>query len=160
MVHFALTTALLFAQPPEGAAPASGGTDSSIAATSAVAPENKPASSNNDLLRRIEALEAAEKDRTPTPSARSTAATFIQNRFNPDISIIADFALAGTSLDDKSAQTLTVPGFIASSVSLAPPRSTTCLNPVNREILSSLQIQPGARVSFHEESVASVLPSI
>jgi hypothetical protein len=134
MIHLAMTTALLFAQPPEGAAPAPGGTDNSIAATSVVAPETepgapgsqaaapetKPAPSDGDLLRRIEALETMEADRTPVPSARSTAArstaaTFIQNRFNPDLSIVADFALAGTSLDDKSAQTLTVPGFIDQS---------------------------------------------
>jgi hypothetical protein len=112
MIHLALTTALLLAQPPEGSAPASGGTDSEIAATAAVTPESKPAPSQNDLLHRIEALEA---ERPPVRPASSTAATFIQNRFNPDLSMIADFAFVGTSLDDKSAQTLTVPGFINQS---------------------------------------------
>jgi hypothetical protein len=129
MIHLALTTALLFAQPPEGAALAPGGNDSAIADSAAVAsetksaapesqpapPESKPASSQDELLRRIEALEAMQAERTPAPSASSTAATFIQNRFNPDLSIIADFALVGTNRSDATAEALTVPGFIAQS---------------------------------------------
>jgi hypothetical protein len=134
MIHLALTTALLFAQSPEGAAPAPGGTDSPTAAAPPAAPEDKPATtesqpaapenkqaaskpapSQDELLRRIEALEAAEAERTPAPAARSTAATFIQNRFNPDLSMIADFGLVGTNLSDRTAETLTVPGFIAQS---------------------------------------------
>ena len=40
---------------------------------------------------------------------RSTAAAFTQNAFNPDISIIADFAFVGTSLNDRDAEALAVP---------------------------------------------------
>jgi hypothetical protein len=129
MIHLALTTALLFAQPPEGSAPAPGGIDSSIAATAAVtsetkpaapesesaAPETKPAPSQDELLSRIEALEAMQAERTQAPTASSTAATFIQNRFNPDLSMIADFALVGTNRSDATVESLTVPGFIAQS---------------------------------------------
>jgi hypothetical protein len=77
MIHLALTTALLFAQPPEGAALAPGGNDSAIAASAAVAsetksaapesqaaaPESKPAPSQDELLHRIEALEAMQAER-------------------------------------------------------------------------------------------------
>ena len=66
-------------------------------------------------VRRIEALETAEAARTPPPAARSTAGAFIQNRFNPDLSIIADFAAVGTNVSDKTAQSLAVPGFIDQS---------------------------------------------
>ena len=133
MIHSILTAALLFAQPPEGTAPTPNRTDDSVAAQSAAAPETrpaapetepavpqtkaaapevKPAPAHDDLLRRIEALETMEAERTPPPSARSTAATFIQNRFNPDLSMIADFGVVGTNLSDGTAKTLTVPGFI------------------------------------------------
>jgi hypothetical protein len=120
MIHFALTTALLLAQPPEGKAPMTGGTDGSLPSTppilplaeSPVVPESKPAPVNEDLLRRIEALEKAAEERAAPVAAPSTAGTFTQNRFNPDLSLIADFAGVGTSLGDRSAQTLAVPGFI------------------------------------------------
>ncbi len=133
MIHLALTAALLLAQPPEGPAPEPGGTDSSNAENKASAPEtktqapeaplaapetkpaaqeSKPAPSYDDLNRRLEALETLEAERTPQPLASSTAAAFIQNRFNPDLSMIADFALVGTNLSDAAAETLTVPGFI------------------------------------------------
>jgi hypothetical protein len=45
------------------------------------------------------------------PAARSTAGAFIQNRFNPDISLITDFALVRTNLADKTAEGLSVPGY-------------------------------------------------
>jgi hypothetical protein len=113
MISSALTTALLLAQPTEGPAPAAIEIPARPAA--AAASEAKPAPSYDELVRRIEALEQAEQERTDTPKARSTAGVFAQNRFNPDLSIIADFALVGTSVDDKTAQILAVPGFIDQS---------------------------------------------
>jgi hypothetical protein len=111
MIHISLTTALLLAQPPQGTAPGA----SEILTTPAPATETEPAPSHDDLLRRIEALEVAT-DRTPPPTPKlSTAGAFIQNRFNPDISIITDFALVGTSINDRSAQTLAVPGYLDES---------------------------------------------
>jgi len=68
--------------------------------------------SYDDLLRRIEALEKAAEERTP---ARSTAGVFTQNRFNPDLSIVTDFALVGTNINDKTAQALAVPGYLEES---------------------------------------------
>jgi hypothetical protein len=83
----------------------------------AAAAENKPESAQpsptkQELLERIEALEAVEAERTPKPVARSTAGAFIQNRFNPDISLITDLGLAGTNLSDQTAESLSVPGFL------------------------------------------------
>ena len=125
MIHIALTTALLLVQPPEGTAPAPGGPDHPTlhaADSPAPPPEEKPAAPKNeaapsyeDLLRRIEVLEKAAIERTSPLATSSTAGTFTQNRFNPDLSLIADFALVGTSLNDKAAQTLAVPGFIDQS---------------------------------------------
>jgi hypothetical protein len=130
MIHIPLIAALLLAQAPEPTADGPGAARPPVApenhaaapAPQPAAPENpaaasetKPPPSHDDLLRRIEALETMGAERTPPPVARSTAATFIQNRFNPDLSIIADFGLVGTNLSDKAAETLTVPGFIAQS---------------------------------------------
>jgi hypothetical protein len=84
-------------------------------AGAAAAPETKPAPSNDDLLRRIEALEKAAEERTPAPATRSTAGVFTQNRFNPDLSIIADLAVVGTNINDKAAQALAVPGYLEES---------------------------------------------
>jgi len=77
--------------------------------------QNPPTSSCEELRSRIEALEALEAERTPQPAARSTAAAFIQNHFNPDLSLIADFGLVRTNLGDDTAKTLAVPGFIEES---------------------------------------------
>lgn len=49
------------------------------------------------------------------PLARSTAGAFIQNHFNPDISLISDFALVGTNVSDETASALSVPGFLQES---------------------------------------------
>jgi hypothetical protein len=69
-----------------------------------------------DLLRRIEALEKAAVERTPSPAqAASTAGAFVQNQFNPDISIIADLAFVGTNINNHVAQSLAVPGFLDES---------------------------------------------
>jgi hypothetical protein len=57
---------------------------------------------------------AASPDATG-PTARSTAGVFIQNHFNPDISLISDFALVGTNLSDETAASLAVPGFLEES---------------------------------------------
>jgi hypothetical protein len=85
-------------------------------ATSTVAEVSpKPAPSYEDLLRRIEALEKAAAERARPVQAPSTAGAFTQNLFNPDISIITDFALVGTSIKDQAAQTLTIPGFLDQS---------------------------------------------
>jgi hypothetical protein len=51
----------------------------------------------------------------PKPMARSTAGVFIQNHFNPDISLISDFALVGTSVSDETAASLAVPRFLVDS---------------------------------------------
>jgi hypothetical protein len=115
MISLALTTALLLAQSTEGTVPAPATTDTPARPGVAAAPEAKPAPSYDELVRRIEALEEAAAERTPPPATRSTAGVFTQNRFNPDLSIIADFAVVGTNIDDKIAQTLTVPGFIDQS---------------------------------------------
>jgi len=134
MLPMAFTAALLLAQPPTGAAPAPDSNDGSTpppSSSSSPSPSPSPsatatpekthaappskAPTYDDLLQRIEALETAGAERSPPPSPRSTAATFVQNRFNPDLSMIADFAAAGTNLSDAKAETLTVPGFIAQS---------------------------------------------
>jgi hypothetical protein len=121
MIHITLSTVLLLAQLPESMVPAPSGTDNPILPIAPIAPspvappEIKPDPSHDDLLRRIEALEKVAEERTPSPSTASTAGTFIQNRFNPDLSLITDFALVGTSINDKSAQTLAVPGFLDQS---------------------------------------------
>jgi hypothetical protein len=113
MISTVLTTALLLAQRTEGTVPTPAATDIPPAAASA--PEAQPVPSYDDLVRRIEALEKAAQERAPLPAARSTAGVFTQNRFNPDISIIADFALVGTNITDGIAQTLAVPGFLDQS---------------------------------------------
>ena len=115
MFSLALTTALLLAQPLDSPSERPVATDIPTPASAATAPEVKPAPSYDDLVRRIEALEKAEAARTPPPTTRSTAGVFTQNRFNPDLSIIADFAVVGTNVNDKTAQTLAVPGFIDQS---------------------------------------------
>jgi hypothetical protein len=113
MISLALTTALLLAQPTEGTVPTPTAPD--IPPAAATGAEAGPAPSYDDLVRRIEALEKAAHERTPLPATRSTAGVFAQNRFNPDISIIADFALVGTNIADGTAQTLAVPGFLDQS---------------------------------------------
>jgi len=115
MNSLALTTALLLAQPAEGPVPAPTAADIPAPAGAAAAPETKTAPSCDALLRRIEALEKAAEERAPPPEPRSTAGVFTQNRFNPDLSIIADFAAVGTNVSDKTAQSLAVPGFIDQS---------------------------------------------
>jgi hypothetical protein len=115
MFSFALTTALLLAQPLDSPSESPAAADVPTPASSTTAPEVKPAPSYDDLVRRIEALEKAEAARAAPPPTRSTAGVFTQNRFNPDLSIIADFAVVGTSINDKTAQTLAVPGFIDQS---------------------------------------------
>jgi hypothetical protein len=115
MFYPALTAALLLAQPTEGTVPAPAATHVPAEPGAAVAPEARPAPSYDDLLRRIEALEKTVEERTSPPATRSTAGVFTQNRFNPDLSIIADLALVGTSISDETAQTLAVPGFIDQS---------------------------------------------
>lgn len=118
MIPMALTAALLLAQSPEGAAPTPDRSDDATTSPSAPAHRNQPGAPQNkppsydDLLHRVEALEAVAAERSPEPSPRSTAATFVQNRFNPDLSIIADFAAVGINVNDATAETLTVPGFI------------------------------------------------
>ena len=115
MFSLTVITALLLAQPTEGTVPTPAAANIPTPAGAATAPETKPAPSYDDLLRRIEALETAEAARIPPPAARSTAGTFTQNRFNPDLSIIADFAAVGTNVSDQTAQSLAVPGFIDQS---------------------------------------------
>jgi hypothetical protein len=115
MISLALTTALLLAQATEGTVPSPAATDIPAQPGAAAAPEAKPAPSYDELVRRVEALEKAAEARTPPPATRSTAGVFTQNRFNPDLSIIADFAVVGTNVNDKTAQTLAVPGFIDQS---------------------------------------------
>jgi hypothetical protein len=110
MIHIFLTTILLLAQSPTQAPGASESPNLSTPTPKTPTPETNPAPSQDDLLRRIEALEAAAEN-APLPQT-STAGVFTQNRFNPDISIITDFALVGTSRDDESAQTLAIPGFL------------------------------------------------
>jgi hypothetical protein len=105
---------------PAPAALAPAAPESKAAGAAPATPESEPAPgasqpSTEELESRIEALEALEAERTPQPAARSTAAAFIQNRFNPDISLIADFALVRTSLADATAETLMVPGFVDES---------------------------------------------
>jgi len=115
MFSLALIASLLLAQPSEGTAPAPAATYTPTTVGATAAPESQPAPSTDDLLRRIEVLEKAEAARTTQSAKPSTAGIFAQTRFNPDISIIADFAAVGTNVDDKTAQTLTVPGFIDQS---------------------------------------------
>jgi hypothetical protein len=68
--------------------------------------ENKPsAPANSD-----EPAETAAQ-----PATHSTAGAFVQNHFNPDISVITDLALVRTNLADKTADSLSVPGFIEGS---------------------------------------------
>ncbi len=113
MFSLTLIASLLLAQPSEGTAPAPAETDTPTTAGATAAPA--PAPSTDDLVRRIEALEKAEAARTTQSAKPSTAGIFTQTRFNPDISIIADFAAVGTNVDDKTAQALTVPGFVDQS---------------------------------------------
>ena len=115
MFYPALTAALLLAQPTEGTVAAPAATDVPADQGAALAPEARPAPSYNDLLRRIEALEKTVEERTSPPATRSTAGVFTQNRFNPDLSIIADVACVATSVTDKTAQTLALPGFLDES---------------------------------------------
>ena len=115
MISFALTTTLLLAQPTGGTVPAPTATEIPPTAGGTVAPKGNPAPSYDDLVRRIETLEEMAQERTPPPATRSTAGVFAQNRFNPDISIIADFALAGTNIADGTAQTLALPGLLDQS---------------------------------------------
>jgi hypothetical protein len=95
--------------------PAPAATGIPTPAGAAVAPEAKPEPSYDDLVRRIEALEKASDERTPPPAPRSTAGAFTQNRFNPDLSIVTDLAFVGTSITDRSAQTLAIPGYLEES---------------------------------------------
>jgi len=115
MFSLTLIASLLLTQPSEGTIPAPAATDIPTTAGATTAPESKPAPSTGDLLRRIETLEKAEAARTNQSAKQSTAGIFTQTRFNPDISIIADFAAVGTNVDDKTAQALAVPGFIDQS---------------------------------------------
>jgi hypothetical protein len=108
MLAIPLLAALLSAQPPPSDAPPPEAT-----APSGAEPTAPPTSPTTDELRaRIEALEA---ERAAQPAPRSTAAAFIQNRFNPDISLIADFALVGTNRADATAQGLAIPGYLDES---------------------------------------------
>jgi hypothetical protein len=75
-------------------------------------PAPAPSPSTQELLSRIEALESRDAQPAQAPS---TAGVFIQNRFNPDISLITDFALVGTNRSDEAAEGLSVPGFLDSS---------------------------------------------
>jgi hypothetical protein len=52
---------------------------------------------------------------TPPAQTPSSAGTFGQNAFNPDISVIADFALVGTSISDRDARALAIPGYVDQS---------------------------------------------
>jgi hypothetical protein len=105
--------------PAAPTAPAAEPAPSAPTAVEPASPPNgapdHPAASPDDLVRRVEALENAAAERAPEPTARSTAGAFIQNRFNPDLSIIADFAAVGTNLRDETARRLAVPGFIGQS---------------------------------------------
>jgi hypothetical protein len=106
--------------PPHGglhpAAPSTNQTNPPEAAASPSKPaSDQPALSNQELQNRVEALEALEAERTPQNVSRSTAGVFIQNRFNPDISLITDFGLAGTNVSDQTAGSLSVPGFLDES---------------------------------------------
>jgi hypothetical protein len=89
--------------------------EASPSAAKPASTDDRPTPSAEDLLVRIQALEAREAERTPKPVARSTAGAFIQNRFNPDISLIADFGLAGTNVSDQTAGSLALPGFLEAS---------------------------------------------
>jgi hypothetical protein len=115
MISSAVITALLLGQPTEGTVPGPGATEVPVQPAAPAITEPIPAPSYDDLLRRIEALEKTAEERTPPPAARSTAGAFTQNRFNPDLSIIADVAGVGTSITDQTAQTLAVPGFLDQS---------------------------------------------
>jgi hypothetical protein len=111
MVHIAFISALLLAQQ-RGEPVAAQSPIVPAVANPATATQPKPAPSYDELLQRIEALEKAAEERKPPRAAPSTAGTFTQNRFNPDLSLIADFAVVGTNVDDKTAQRLVVPGFV------------------------------------------------
>jgi hypothetical protein len=109
--------ALPEARPAE-AVPETDAAEPAEAAAAAATPaseEERPTPSVEDLLGRVQALEAREAERTPQPVARSTAGAFIQNRFNPDISVITDFGLAGANVTDETAGSLSLPGFLEES---------------------------------------------
>jgi hypothetical protein len=96
--------------------------------SSVAAPQPQP--SYEELARRVEALEKAlaaqakakaeeqaqpKEQEQPEGQPKSSAAAFIQNRFNPDLSLVADVALVGVNVDDATAAELTVPGFLDES---------------------------------------------
>jgi hypothetical protein len=105
MISIALV-ALLTAQSSPGSAPPHEETNPSVPN------EKEAAPSSQDLLSRVEALEAVEAARAPKPVEHSTAGAFIQNHFNPDISLITDFALVGTNVSDETAESLSMPGLL------------------------------------------------
>lgn len=78
-------------------------------------PAKAPQPSYEDLVRRIEALEKTVAEQARPKEAQSTAAAFIQNRFNPDLSLVADVALVGVNVDDATANRLAVPGLFEES---------------------------------------------
>ncbi|MEZ4271230.1 MAG: hypothetical protein R3C68_07295 [Myxococcota bacterium] len=79
--------------------------------------------SDDQLLRRIDALEEEvqilkkenEHPSSTSVGATSSAGAFVQNAFNPDLSIITEMAVVGTSLKDDKAMALTIPGFLDES---------------------------------------------
>jgi hypothetical protein len=101
---------------PTGGAPSTDQTTPTGAAVAKGTPAaNQPSPPGEEPRTPVEAAEAVEPERSPQPVARSTAGAFIQNRFNPDISLIAGFALVGTNLSDETAEALSVPGFLGAS---------------------------------------------
>jgi hypothetical protein len=108
---------------PAPATPAAAGaSDAAPPATSPTEParrpagsESQPAAGGDNSLGRSEAPESAAAEPTPEPAASSTAGAFIQNRFNPDLSVITDFTAAATNVSDETAASLAVPGFIDAS---------------------------------------------
>jgi hypothetical protein len=69
-------------------------------------PADQPAPANQEP-----AQEPPEAEPVPPPPSKSTAGAFIQNRFNPDMSLITDFALVRTNVSDSTAESLAIPGF-------------------------------------------------
>lgn len=70
-------------------------------------------SREQQLEERVAALEKAEQERaSPAAQTPSTAGTFTQNAFNPDISLIGDLAFVGANLRDGVAESLSIPGYL------------------------------------------------
>ncbi|MBK8481336.1 MAG: hypothetical protein IPL40_09195 [Proteobacteria bacterium] len=112
-------TLLLLVPAPLGAGLARAQNPSDGAPADHVAPaarEAEPLPSRVELLRRIEALEQAVTERTPSPGPPPVGApASTQNAFNPEISIITDLTFAAPNLADREASALALPGLLEQS---------------------------------------------